>query len=90
VLLATPLGIHFSRRGPRGGVFVAVILSALMLLISNISIALGESGTLRPALAAWLPNLAFTLLGIYLFQQRISNGSFLRQWFKSPQKVTPT
>jgi lipopolysaccharide export system permease protein len=90
VLLATPLGIHFSRRGPRGGVFVAVILSALMLLISNISIALGESGTLRPALAAWLPNLAFTLLGIYLFQQRISNGSFLQRWLKSPQKATPT
>ncbi len=89
VLLATPLGIHFSRRGPRGGVFVAVILSALMLVISNISIALGESATLRPAFAAWLPNLAFTLLGIYLFQQRISNRSFLHRLFKSPQKITP-
>jgi len=89
VLLATPLGIHFSRRGPRGGIFAAVILSAVMLLISNISVALGESGTLLPALAAWLPNLVFSLFGIYLFQQRISNRSFLQRLFKSPQKITP-
>ncbi len=72
VLLATPLGIHFSRRGPGGGIFLAIVLSALMLLFSSISIALGESGTLRPTLAAWLPNLAFGLLGLYLFRRRIT------------------
>lgn len=72
VLLATPLAIHFSRRGPGGGVFLAVVLSALMLLFSNISLALGEAGTLRPIHAAWLPNIAFTLLGLYLFHRRIS------------------
>ncbi len=72
VLLATPLGIHFSRRGPGGGIFLAVVLSALMMLFSNISLALGESGTLRPEHAAWFPNIAFSLLGLYLFHRRIS------------------
>jgi lipopolysaccharide export system permease protein len=72
VLLATPLGIHFSRRGPGGGIFLAVVLSALMMLFSSISLALGESGTLRPAHAAWLPNIVFSLLGLYLFHRRIS------------------
>ncbi len=72
VLLATPLGIHFSRRGSGGGVFLAVVLSALMLLVTSISIALGESGTLPPAQAAWLTNLIFATLGIYLFYRRIS------------------
>jgi lipopolysaccharide export system permease protein len=72
VLLATPLAIHFSRRGPGGGVFLAVVLSALMLLFSNIILALGEAGTLQPAIAAWLPNIAFTLLGLYLFRRRIT------------------
>jgi lipopolysaccharide export system permease protein len=72
VLLATPLAIHFSRRGPGGGIFLAVVLSALMLLLTNISLAMGEAGTLRPAHAAWLPNIAFTLLGLYLFHRRIS------------------
>jgi lipopolysaccharide export system permease protein len=72
VLLATPLGIHFSRRAPGGGIFLAVVLSALMMLISSITLALGESGTLRPAHAAWLPNIVFSLLGLYLFHRRIS------------------
>ncbi len=78
VLLATPLGIHFARRGPGGGVFLAVVLSALMLLLSSISIALGEAGTIRPIYAAWLPNLAFALLGIYLFRRRITGQPIYR------------
>jgi len=78
VLLATPLGIHFSRRAPGGGIFLAVALSALMLLFSTISLALGESNTLRPALAAWLPNLLFALIGLYLFHRRISGQPIYR------------
>ena len=72
VLLAAPLAIHFSRRGPGGGLFVAIVLSALMLLVSNISLAFGAAGTLRPALAAWLPNLAFALFGLDLLRRRIT------------------
>ena len=49
-----------------------------MLLTSNISLALGESGTLRPAQAAWLPNIVFTLLGLYLFHRRISGRPIYR------------
>ncbi len=72
VLLATPLAIHFARRGPGGGIFLAVVLAGLMLMVSSISVALGESGSLRPVEAAWLPNIAFTLLGLYLFRRRIT------------------
>ncbi len=72
VLLATPLAVHFSRRGAGGGIFLAVVLSALMLLFTSISLALGEAGTLPPAQAAWLPNAAFTILGLYLFRRRIT------------------
>ena len=72
VLLATPLAIHFARRGSGGGIFLAVVLSGLMLMVSSICVALGESGSLRPIEAAWLPNIAFTLLGLYLFRRRIT------------------
>jgi lipopolysaccharide export system permease protein len=72
VLLATPLGIHFSRRGASGGIFLAVFLAGLMLLFTSISVALGESGKLSPALAAWLPNIVFTVLALYLFHRRIA------------------
>lgn len=71
VLLATPLGIHFSRRGSVGGVFCAVVFSASMLLTSTVVLAFGESGKLHPMVAAWLPNLLFTALGLYLFRRRI-------------------
>jgi len=72
VLLATPLSIHFSRRGPGGGVFLAVVLAALLLVLSTITISLGEAGAIAPWLSAWLPNIIFTLIGIYLYQRRIA------------------
>lgn len=78
VLLATPLGIHFARRGAGGGVFLAVVLSALMLLAGSISISIGEAGLLRPVYAAWLPNLAFAALGAYLFRLRITGQPIYR------------
>ncbi len=85
VLLAAPLAIHFSRRGPGGGVLLAVILSALMLLVSNIVLAFGEAGTLRPALAAWLPNLIFTLISLYLYRRRITG----RPIYQSLRRLLP-
>ena len=82
VLLATPFAIHFSRRGSGGGVFIAVVLSALMLLFSNISLAMGEAGALRPVFAAWLPNVIFGLLGVYLFHRRLSGRPIYRAFMR--------
>jgi len=79
VLLATPLSIHFSRRGPGGGIFLAVVLSALLLVISGITLALGESGTIPAVLAAWLPNIIFTFIGVYLYQRRIAGRPIYQQ-----------
>ena len=72
VLLAAPLSIHFSRRGAGSGVFLAVVLSVLMLFVSSITLALGEAAIVPPILAAWLPNIVFTLIGFYLFHRRIT------------------
>lgn len=72
VLLAAPLAVHFSRRAPAGSIFIAVVLSALMMLLSNISLAFGESGIAPPIAAAWMPNIFFSLLGLYLFHRRIT------------------
>lgn len=79
VLLATPLSIHFSRRGPGGGVFLAVVLSALLIVISSVTLALGESELLHPALAAWLPNIIFTCIGLHLYQRRIAGRPIHRK-----------
>lgn len=72
VLLAAPLSIHFARRGSGSGVFLAVVLSVIMLFTSSITLALGESGSLDPMIAAWLPNIGFTILGLYLYHRRVT------------------
>jgi LPS export ABC transporter permease LptG len=85
VLLATPLAIHFSRRGPGGGIFLAVVLSALMLLVSSIVLAFGEAGIIPPVAAAWMPNLSFALLAAYLFHRRITG----RPIYHTLRKILP-
>jgi LPS export ABC transporter permease LptG len=72
VLLAVPLSIHFSRRGGGSGIFLAVVLSVMMIFISTITLALGESGSMLPMLAAWMPNILFAWLGLYLYYRRIT------------------
>ncbi len=72
ILLAIPLGIFFSRRGTSGGLALAVFLCAGLLFFTNICLSLGDSGHLPPVLAAWLPNLIFGALALYLFRRRIT------------------
>ncbi len=72
VLLAAPLSIHFARRGAGSGIFVAVVLSVLMIFVSSITLALGEASILSPWLAAWTPNIVFTLIGLWLYHRRIT------------------
>jgi lipopolysaccharide export system permease protein len=83
VMLAVPLAVNFSRRGPAGSIMLAVGFSAIMLLISTIVLAFGHAGDMPPVLAAWLPNLAFFALGVYLFKQRIHG----RPLFKRSRKT---
>jgi LPS export ABC transporter permease LptG len=78
VLLATPLAMHFSRRGAGGGIFLAVCLSASMILSGTVCTAFGEAGMLPPMLSAWLPNLVFATIGGYLFQRRVSGRPIVR------------
>lgn len=87
VLLAAPLSIHFARRGAGSGIFLAVVLSVFMLFISSITLALGEATIVPPVLAAWMPNIVFTLLGLYLFHRRITG----RPIYQSVRRLlTPT
>lgn len=72
VLLAAPLSIHFARRGSGSGISLAILLAVLMLFFSSVSLAFGEAGIIPPALAAWLPNLCFGLLGLWLYHRRIT------------------
>jgi len=78
VLLAAPLSIHFARRGAGSGVFLAIVLSVIMIFVSSITLALGESGALIPVVAAWLPNISFTIVGLYLYHRRVTGRPIYR------------
>lgn len=72
VLLATPLGIYFSRRGTSGGVAIAVFLAMGLLFLTTICLSLGDSSHLPPIIAAWLPNTLFGILALILFRRRLA------------------
>jgi len=80
VLLAAPLGISFTRRGSGGGIAIAIFLCAGMLFCSTVFPTLGESGHLKPELAAWMTNILFFLVAIFLFYRR-ANGLTIHQMF---------
>ena len=88
VLLAVPLSIHFTRRGSGSGIFLAVLLSVLMIFFSSVALALGEAAIIPPALAAWLPNTGFGLLGLWLYHRRVT-GRPIYQSFKRLLTVNP-
>ncbi len=76
-LLAIPLSIRSSRHG--GLLFCVGINIAMGFVFSFIyamGISLGKGGTFDPILAAWGPNLLFTVLGFYLLLTMDSEKAF--------------
>ena len=76
-LLAIPLSIRSSRHG--GLLFCIGINIAMGFVFSFLyamSISLGKGGTFDPVLAAWGPNLLFTVLGFYLLLTMDSEKAF--------------
>ena len=76
-LFAVPLGFNNSRGGKSSGFALSIaVITGYYLLLSN-----GEEwariGRLPPWLAMWLPNLVFTVLGIFLLIRRNQDKSLL-------------
>jgi lipopolysaccharide export system permease protein len=66
VLFGSALGNSTGRAGPAMGVGIALGTVLFYLLSVRISQGLGAGGVIPPALAAWLPNLAFLGIGLLL------------------------
>ena len=65
-LIAIPFGAAPGRRNLFFGVAGSIFICLTYFLLQRVSLALGSSGTWPAWLAAWLPNLFFTLLGLIL------------------------
>jgi lipopolysaccharide export system permease protein len=65
-LFGAPLAVSAPRAGPAVGIAISLGTTLAYLLMINFSQAVGASGVLNPAAAAWLPNAVFLGLGVWL------------------------
>jgi len=78
VFLAAPCAIVYSRRGVLGGVALAIGLFFMLVLLSNLFVALGKGDRVSPVVAAWGPMAAFFVTGLWLLWMRSTNRDLPR------------
>jgi lipopolysaccharide export system permease protein len=73
VLLLTLIGAVIASRKTRGGsgmhLALGIIIAALFILSDRFSTVFATKGNLPPLLAAWIPNLVFTLVAWRLYRK---------------------
>jgi lipopolysaccharide export system permease protein len=73
VLILTLIGATIASRKVRGGsgfhLAMGVVLSVSYILCSRFSIVFATKGNFHPLLAAWLPNILFGLLAVFLYRR---------------------
>ncbi len=82
VLLAIPSSVTFQRRGTMKGIGIAVILAAFMLFLYRVFPSLGEAGLIQAWISAWIPNVLYTIIAVYIFRKNLAHRSF-REWFQA-------
>jgi lipopolysaccharide export LptBFGC system permease protein LptF len=65
-LIAVPFAVTVGKGGAMAGVAVGIALALVYWLSISIFAALGGSGLIAPALAAWAPNMLFGAAALYL------------------------
>ena len=73
VLILSVIGAILASKKVRGGsgmhLAIGVILSFMYILFSRFSVVFATKGSFTPWLAAWLPNMVFTVLAFYLYKR---------------------
>jgi lipopolysaccharide export system permease protein len=67
ILIGAPLAIRTGRgRGLGSAVGVALVVGFSYFIVVGFARALGQNGALPPLIAAWISNVLFSLVGVYL------------------------
>ncbi len=67
--LAIPFAMRIRRGGLAIGFGVSISMALAYLVVFRIAMSLGHAGRLSPPLAAWLANLMFLALGLFLIRK---------------------
>jgi lipopolysaccharide export system permease protein len=70
ILIGAPFAIINTRGGVMIGIGMSIAIGLLYYAFMAISIAFGKAGILPPIAAAWLGNIVFGIIGIYLINKR--------------------
>ncbi len=70
ILIGAPFALITTRGGVMIGVGMSIAIGLLYYACIAISIAFGKAGMLPPIAAAWLGNIVFGIIGIYLINKR--------------------
>jgi len=65
-LFGIPLGVRPHRTSKAFGLGLSIIFIFVYYSLMSVGMTLGQNGKLDPMLAAWLPNIIFTVAGIFL------------------------
>ncbi|MBP2632643.1 MAG: permease YjgP/YjgQ family protein [Firmicutes bacterium] len=68
-LIGVPLGLQPNRTSSSIGFGLSIIVIFIYYTIMTIFSALGQGGTLPPLIAAWIPNIVGTIVGIALIRK---------------------
>lgn len=88
VLLSIPSAVTFQRRGTMKGIGIAVLLAALMLFFYRVFPSFGEAGVLQAWLSAWIPNMLYLCIAVYLFLKNLAHRS-VWEWISAKLKGEP-
>ena len=71
--ILSTIGFSLSSRKRKGGMGfslgIGIALSATYILLQGISATFSTNAGMHPALAAWMPNILYTLIAIYLYRK---------------------
>lgn len=68
-IFAAPLMVAAPRTGGAYGVAVSLVTAVVFLVLVQLSRTIGIGGLVPPTLAAWLPNILFGVIGLYLLRR---------------------
>ena len=69
VLISAPFAISTKRGGALLGMAKGIVIALLYIPVMAVGLALGKGGGLPPVLGAWLSNIVFGGIGIYLLNK---------------------
>lgn len=73
VLILTLIGVCVSSRKIRGGsgfhLALGIVLAALFVVMDRFSTVFSTKGDMQPLLAAWMPNIIFSIVALFLYKK---------------------